>query len=988
MYYYFQRVGGEEDWQAIPAKLRPAHEANDKPRFYTVLALSSIITDDMPADERDKIKYEGPLYFDWDVSDGDVGFGAEQTAKLLTHLASLNVDLQQVSLFATGGRGFHAEVPMGCFMEKPTATLNLPLVYRELAHSMAVDTLDLRIYSRGKGRMWRTTNVQRGPGGLFKVPITWFELLEIAGRPELYAELCAAPRHVSPVSKPTQALGLTIEFDKALQSIKTKTGKKKKHAVDVNKVRKMSMPSLAAMMEGRGIKEGVGFQQLSLQLGIVADTMGWSEDELVTKAAGLIEMHAGDGNRYNTTDKRARELVRMHRYLNDNPTYEFSAGALKSLLSHDAPDLDGIPVSAEDVESDIAKAAEEHPPGTNGHDVLNGQDAYSDIASGVDMSKYGIYINSEDGKKRICAMSFAEVETLKDATTGAVSCYSAEVLVNGKSTGRQTLEVDTFSGLAAFNRYAARQGHAMQGADQHVRSVMLRVAQQAEKSGKIRYVAKREGLDVINIAGHPNSELHKPFLVWADSSGVKMEKRAADTGVEMSFQGYPDPRGSYRTDLADAPKLREWVDTASKESFRKALHSLIACQRPDVIGNFLGWYTACFYRMLFNKVYDKFPLLHVNGSAGAGKTEMNRAMLSFFYYNQTPRELTPQSSIFAIQQHLAGSSSIPLMIDEYKPNEMSAELHNRLKLLWRDAYNNREITKGGGNRDSDDFRALNMQHISAPIVFISESMEEEPATMERVVMISVVRPPPETATLWHARFQEFSAQKQQLAVIGHYIAGQIVGSYSLEQLRAEFDEIYTAAQAKYMLTTADLMAGLPEEVLRAKQGAKQRTVYNFCVSKFGLRKFKAVIDMIYGEQEFAESFAMLDGAIFSKIGDLLPATQAEYLKVINTFASMSYEQPDSPSALVRGVHYAPVNFGGKDGIEFSMRACYTRYRIHCKAIGIKALFTGEPAFLHAMRDSTAVISSKSQGGKIVAPGGTFVFDMNELRKMGVDDFKP
>lgn len=988
MYYYFQQEGGEEEWQALPAKLRGTHETTAKPRYYTVLAISHLVTDDLTAEDRDKLKYEGPLYFDWDVKDDDVVYGAEQATKLLAHMITLGVDIKQVALFATGGRGYHAEIPMGCFMEKPSAQVNLPIVYRELAHAFAVDSLDLRIYSRGRGRMWRTTNVQREKGN-FKVPITWAELQVMT--PEMYSQLIASPRHLAPPEKATQALGLTIEYDKAVQSIKAKVGRKRKKPLEAAVIRQMSMPSLHAFMEGRGVKADVGFQQISLQLGVVADTMGWSETELVTRAAGLIESHSGDGNRYNTPEKRTRELVRMHRYLNDNPTYEFSIGALKTLMNHDAPDLDGIPVSKEEVEENITAATTlngHSAEGTNGHDVLNGHDAYSDIAGGVDMTKYGIYVDSEWGKKRICALSFDDVETYKDAASGNVSGYSAKVLVNGKATGRQALEVETFSGLQAFNRYAARQGHAMQGTDVHVRSVMLRVAQQAEKSGKVKYVAKREGLDVINIAGHPNPELHEPFLIWADSRGVQMEARAAATGVEMSFQGYPDPRGTYRTDLADAPLLKDWVNTPEKEIFKGALHALIGCQRPDVIGNFLGWYTACFYRMLFNKVYDKFPLLHVNGSAGAGKTEMNRALLHLFYYNQTPRELTPQSSIFAIQQHLAGSSSIPLMIDEYKPHEMSPELHNRLKLLWRDAYNNREVTKGGGNRDSDDFRSLNMTQISAPIVFISEAMEEEPATMERVVMVSIVRPPPQVATHWHAKFQEFSANKRSLGVLGQYIAGQIVGSYSLDQLRAEFDELYVAAQAKYMLSAADLTSGLAEDVLRAKQGAKQRTVYNFCVSQFGLRKFRTLIEMIYGKAEFAESFETLEEAVFSKIGDLLPATQAEYLKVINTFAAMSFEKPDSNDALISGFHYAHVNFGGKDCIELSMRSCYMRYRVHCKNIGTKPLFGGEPAFLHAMRDSTAIVTNKSTASKIAAPGNTFVFDMTELRKMGVDNFRP
>jgi hypothetical protein len=317
---------------------------------------------------------------------------------------------------------------------------------------------------------------------------------------------------------------------------------------------------------------------------------------------------------------------------------------------------------------------------------------------------------------------------------------------------------------------------------------------------------------------------------------------------------------------------------------------------------------------------------------------------------------------------------------------MVPELHNKLKLLWRDAYNNREITKGGGNRDSEDFRALNQTQISAPICFIGEVMEEEPATMERVVLVTVVRPPSSVALKWYARFTHFVNQRHNMAVIGRFIAANIVHNYSLEKLREEFDALYNEAQATYMLTEKDLASGISEDEMRKKQGAKQRTVFNFTVSRFGLLKFKEVIDMIYGQAEFAESFAHLDAAIYSRMQDLLPATQAEYLKVLTTFASMSYQDPDSPSVLVRGQHYALIDYGGKDAIEFSMRACYHRYRVHCKNISYKPLFSGDPAFLHAMRDSTALLE---QGGshKIIAPGGSFIFDLHELTKLGVDNFK-
>jgi hypothetical protein len=92
---------------------------------------------------------------------------------------------------------------------------------------------------------------------------------------------------------------------------------------------------------------------------------------------------------------------------------------------------------------------------------------------------------------------------------------------------------------------------------------------------------------------------------------------------------------------------------------RRTLMDMMTCQKADVMSKLIGWYTACFYRAYFHRAYGKFPLLHVNGAAGAGKTEMNKTMAHLFFYNQEPKALTPQSSPFAIMQHMASSISVP-----------------------------------------------------------------------------------------------------------------------------------------------------------------------------------------------------------------------------------------------------------------------------------------------------------------------------------------
>jgi hypothetical protein len=979
-YRYFQETGGEEAWKPCPVSFQDQLVAEKHPAFFTVLAVSQL-ADELASEDRNKLKYAGPLYFDWDGE--DMVAVSEEVHKLCLILESKGLDMACAQLYATGGRGFHLEVPMACFMAKvpKEGVQYLPIVYKQLAFDVAVEHLDFRVYSGGRGRMWRTCGVKR-ENGHYKVPITYEELQNITT--ESYAALTSSPRLLPTAPEPKLCMELMVMFDRAQQVVADRLSKRKKKNTDPSVLRKQSLPSLDALLQGRGVRDDAGFHQIALQLAIVAEAIGWSETELADKAEGLCAAHSSDSGRYNTPEKRRSELIRMHRYIDGNPCYEFSIGGVKSLLNHDAPDLDGIPVSREDVEDSIKKAAEAPAADGAAEEIL---DEYADVASGVSLTKFGLYANTDEGKKRISAISMERVHTLRSAQTGQVACYEADILVNGKFQGRQTLELDVFGGLQAFNKFAGRYSHALQGSDQHVRGMMMRVAEKAKKEGKELYVVNREGLDIINIVNHEDPEMREPFMVWADNKGVVLEPRIAAKGYEFSFQGYPDPRGAFRTDISEAPKLVEWIEEpGNKETMRGMLQNFLTCQQPNFVAKLVGWYTAAFYRMLFHKVYNKFPILHVNGAAGAGKTEMNKTMLSLFFYQQEGKTLTPGSTLFALQQHLSGSASVPLIIDEYKPHEMPVEMHGKLKLMFRDGYNCRDVTRGGGNRENDDYRSLYTTQLSAPMVVIAEAAEEEAAVMERVVLCTMVRPPASVAMKWSTRFHIAERNKRCLSILGQYIASGIVLDYGFDHLAKEFDALLGEAQAKYMLSEKDLVSGLSQQEIQAKQGAKERTVFNYTVVKFGLQKFRTLIADIF-ETEFDEIFDELEASVYERMADLLPSTQAEWIKVLNKVATMSVTvDASSPMAVRHRQEYAFLTFRGKSALELSARAVYHRYRAYCRSTSERPLFPGDHAFLHGLKDCPALMQHGA-GEQLSIPGGSFIFDLDELSRMGVEPFK-
>jgi len=961
MYKYYQIEGGEETWKEIQASHR---SSLPDPMFVTVLAVDRLVTDGMTKAEISKIKYSGPLYFDWDGT--SVAEVVPNVQAFIESLRSLGINDEHYKLYATGGRGFHIEIPPEVFMEKPKAVEHLPLIFKEMALDLVTDTMDLRVYSGRKGRMWRQPNVQR-PNGMFKVRINHDTL---DGMDEArYRMVCSDTAIDIDVSADFNP-GLALRFDKAAQKIKQVLGKRKGEKPVVLPAK---MPSMDALMEGRGIKPGTGFQTIALQLGVFANARGYTEDDLVARCAGLLESHESDGSRYNSQAKRERELRRMWVYTNDNPCYSYSAGAIKVLLTHPAPDVEGMSATPEEVQAMIDTPVEHLEP-----DV--------DDLAGVVLNQHGVFARTEFGPKRVSAISFDNVRTLRSTDNGTIAMVEADVMVNGKTICRSPIELDTFHSAGNFNKFAARHGHAFQGNDANVRGMYLRLMEKAKLTGGDNFAVTREGLDVINIPNHQDERLRKPFLIWADGKGVVLEPQAAQTGLKISFQGFPDPRGQFRSDLHDAPNLATWLEEGDhKERMRVALENFLQCQAPNSMANLLGWYIACFYRMLFHKAYNKFPLLHVNGAAGSAKTETNKALLGLFYYNQEPRMLTPSSTVFAINYCASGSASIPLVVDEYKPHEMPAAMHDKLKLIFRDAYNCRDVARGGGSRDNDDYRVLSSAMLAAPMAFIAEAVEDEAALMERVVLVTMSRPTPLQASKNLARYLRFSEFKECLAVIGKYIAADIVSSYTIEQLKKDFDPLLEAARKQFMLQEGDMSSLAPEQLQR-KFSAKERTVFNFTVARFGLRRFKSLMEDIYGDR-LNHLIEDLDSKLYDRMLDLGSSTQAEWLKVLNVMVDMSYLDDNLPYRMVVGKDYALVHHGGIDCVEISPRLAYAKYRQYCRMAGSRPLFSGETAYLHSLRDASAVVNMGHTGGKIQCAGGSILFDAQGLSALGVRAFR-
>jgi len=253
--------------------------------------------------------------------------------------------------------------------------------------------------------------------------------------------------------------------------------------------------------------------------------------------------------------------------------------------------------------------------------------------------------------------------------------------------------------------------------------------------------------------------------------------------------------------------------------------------------------------------------------------------------------------------------------------------------------------------------------------------------------VTLESPSPAVRNRFASRFMIFRSKAQALGVLGKYIASRMVmEGYNVERLKAEFDPLYNEARKRLMLTEEDLANGLSDEEMQAKQQARERPVFNFTVARFGLLKFKELIESLFGEKEFKIDFDDFLDHSYTRLKDLIYTSLPEYLKVLNTMVDLSYEDQTAAHALRYGIEYGFDSMGGKDTLEISVRAAYSRYRQACRIQAVKPLYSGDHAFAHSLRGAPALLRV-GQGKTVQAPGGVFIFDIEELTRSGLRPFR-
>lgn len=946
LYKYYQVLGGDEKWT-------PCREGTDletiRPTFITVLSCDTLLDKDSPKNMVESAKYFGPMYLDLDSKDiEDSIAGAKQ---LYDKLAKYGLQESDLEIYLSGKKGLHILIPPMVFMEKVVPVNRLPTMYKELAFALAVDTVDFAVYSARKGRMLRTHyNIREN--GNYKVQITAAELKALT--PESYQTLCKTPRPLTPKT-PVHRPELSLVYEGIRQKIEGSKRVKTKPA-DAATLRR-HLPIVKRLMDGDGVKDGYGFNKIAIQLCLYAHEAKLSEDELVKACGGLIDNHNGDGYRYNSPSKREQELRRMYTYLEEGTGYDYAIGPISAMLEKQS----------------VAEGEEEVDT-----------DASVEVNGGVFSRGNHYFVSTEQGDRHIMDGRFKDVETLLDKDSDSIALIKASLLV-GSRTYSIKLERDAFTSNTGLHKSICDKGCAFTGSDVHARYIYTHMLHETKTNGISSYATTSEGLDMVCMPHSAIVEAREPFLIWADASSVRIPESLRDKGLRMELAPEQGQLPVMKTDLVNNPSWPQFVEQHPDNAGKLAsvLEGLLECQSPCSLANLIGWTTASFFTQLFREVYSQFPLLHIAAPAGTGKTQMMIAMMRIFYKEEKPQMFAAGSSIFSLHMAMGSSASIPVVLDEYKPATMNPQKVEDLRSAFRSNYNGQAVTRGGGNRMSTSFKALNYTYLTAPVVFMAEAAESESAILHRSVVVTLKRQTGRASARTQVSWDKLQKHTNLLGIVGAHLAAYIIENYTRGRLKEEFDPIYNAALAKWMPNATDSLETVDPETLKLKQNMQERVLFNYSVAEFGLGIFESVIKLFFPDrlEYFSEKFQTLKDAQYTELSNVVSSAIPEYLKVLDVFSDMTRFPPDHPSKLLAGGEFDIGSIGGKATINIVARLAYNKYRMYCRSINVLPLYSNAESFVQSMKNCPVFITAGT-GTKHISQE-SIVLDYEEMQRKGV-----
>ncbi len=238
---------------------------------------------------------------------------------------------------------------------------------------------------------------------------------------------------------------------------------------------------------------------------------------------------------------------------------------------------------------------------------------------------------------------------------------------------------------------------------------------------------------------------------------------------------------------------------------------------PRKIRLLAGWVAATLWADQIREAFDgKFPVGNVYAIHESGKTTILKRLLTAIIGGDEVG--TARDTRFRLTRQMAAATTIPLVLDEFRLNEISANQLGSLYDLLRRNYD------GGIDGRGQADQTIRTYQLSAPTLISGESRITDTALMDRLVAVNLS---PEEGKKWpggtdHLRWlEEHGGENRQCA--GWLLQKRLDSPMTNEQVRTGVQSLESALKR------------LPEA-----QNWPERALWGLAVIWFGLEWLKAV----------------------------------------------------------------------------------------------------------------------------------------------------
>lgn len=375
-------------------------------------------------------------------------------------------------------------------------------------------------------------------------------------------------------------------------------------------------------------------------------------------------------------------------------------------------------------------------------------------------------------------------------------------------------------------------------------------------------------------------------------------------------------------------------DEVCRERAAKALPDMLALNDPEVILPILGWFFAAPLKPRLMRLLKRFPILWVWGTRGGGKSSLIKEVF-WRWMGVEPKEQLESFSVtqtkFALVRLLAATNSVPVFLDEYRPEDMSPRELNTIHRLGRSIYGGEVERRGRANLTVVSFA------LSAPLCIGGEARTIDAALVDRLVSVT-----PDPNTLKEKpEYEEAFARLQKIDL----------PSLALPYIRFILRRDTAADLEVAKRITDDVLAriaGGPKVSIRCRD--------NLRVVVLGLTMF----------EEFAQTMGVtglpeldVEAALSASIADLMDGEQGAKSPLdlfVESCSVLAYN-----GTLLEDRHWAVV--GGLTCLH--LRSCWEVYLEHQRRVG-------QPVDATALRPLRRMLRENHQRGGYVKDLGKVV----------------